>query len=672
MADGDSAQEAGNGTPPVFISYASQDATAAESIVDALERQGLNCWIAPRDVTAGAPYAGQIIHAIDAAKASVLILSRDAAASPHVLREVERTASKRHAIVALRIDQAPLPADFEYFLNASHWLDASGGDIARTLPKLVAAVRLALQVPATTPAGAPSSRAAAAASTRPPTRIVAMIVVSVIGLGLVGIATERLWLAHRRATPTPVPAFVSPTTAASTAASEIPEQSVAVLPFVDMSEKKDQEYLSDGLSEELIDMLTKVPALHVPARTSSFYFKGKQATVSDIAKALSVSHVLEGSVRKSGNHLRITVQLVRADNGYHLWSESYDRKLDDIFKVQDEIARAVVKALKVSLLQGTASRPIPTSSTEAYTLYLRARAVALRAGQGDYRTAVRLLRRALVLDPRFAAAWAEVANDVIDDFDWNASRPVEDARAEALEAATKALELDPNLSDGHLAKAKILHWMDWNWDAAEAEFRRTLVLAPANAEALRANAYLAQTIALSDRQLELAQKAVAADPLDSWNYFAVGLAQTLGGRTADAVVTFRKALELNPTGVGLQSTLGRALVVLGDPAAGLVEIAREDDDFQRLMFRPYALEALGRKVEADADIAATERDYGAKRPGVLGRWYECHRDFDRASLWFDRAYRQRDTSLLWADWCRRSLLSDPRYLALRRQVGLPE
>jgi TolB-like protein/DNA-binding winged helix-turn-helix (wHTH) protein len=180
-----------------------------------------------------------------------------------------------------------------------------------------------------------------------------------IALGLGYFAADKLWFSRRTTSERPVATLASATTAATPAVSE---KAVAVLPFLDMSERKDQEYFSDGLTEELIDMLTKIPDLRVPAQTSSFYFKGKQVTIADIAKSLRVAHVLEGSVRKSGNHLRITAQLVRADNDYHLWSESYDRQLDDIFKVQDEIAGAVVKALKISLMGGSLAGPTRTQN----------------------------------------------------------------------------------------------------------------------------------------------------------------------------------------------------------------------------------------------------------------------------------------------------------------------
>lgn len=196
-----------------------------------------------------------------------------------------------------------------------------------------------------------------------------MVTAVVVVLALAYVTVDKVWLSKHAQVEDPA-AAIAP---ASIPIAVIPQKSVAVLPFVDMSEKKDQAYFADGLSEELIDMLTKISDLQVPARTSSFYFRDKQATIADIAKALAVAHVLEGSVRKSGKTIRITAQLVRADNGYHVWSETYDRQIDDIFKVQDDIAGSVVKSLKVSLLAGGASRSIPTTNTDAYTSYLQAR-----------------------------------------------------------------------------------------------------------------------------------------------------------------------------------------------------------------------------------------------------------------------------------------------------------
>src|ERR1700733_10890904 len=336
MAEGGGEGKTSLGRPTVFVSYASQDQIVADAVCEALERRGIACWIAPRDVTPGEFYADAIVRALNEARILVLVLTENSVASPHVLREIERTSAKRHPIISLRIGSLVLPPALEYFLSASRWLEARTTGIDSALPKLAAAVQRLL-TPSTggdaKQAGEVGELAAGffphSSGTGPSQRLtrplVAIIAIMAAILGYV--VVDRFWLAKHAMSEQPV-AAAAPARASIEKAT--PKKSVAVLPFVDMSEKKDQEYFSDGLSEELIDLLTKVPNLRVPARTSAFYFKGKQTTIAEIAKALGVAHVLEGSVRKSGSNLRITVQLIRADNGYHMWSETYDRKLDDI------------------------------------------------------------------------------------------------------------------------------------------------------------------------------------------------------------------------------------------------------------------------------------------------------------------------------------------------------
>jgi TolB-like protein/DNA-binding winged helix-turn-helix (wHTH) protein/Tfp pilus assembly protein PilF len=567
-----------------------------------------------------------------------------------------------HAVAELRRVLGDDPKEPSYIVNVlrrgyrlvapvAPWVEA---------PAVLAADSRATQSTATT---APP----AAATTRSPLRpfgialIVALVVMLVPGY----FVADRLWLSKRNS------GVEYARTPASTVVSD---KSIAVLPFVDMSEKKDQEYFADGMAEEIIDRLAKVPELHVPARTSSFYFKGKATKIPDIARELNVAHVLEGSLRKSGNHLRITAQLVRADNGYHVWSQTYDRELDDVFMVQDEIAGAVVRALKLSLLEGTSPRPIPTSSTEAYTLYLQARSIALRGGQADYEEAIGYLQRALRLDPKFAAAWAELANDRVDNFLWQASTPYQEVRAEAQNAAEQALKLDPDLSDGHLAMAKILFYIDWSWDAAEVEFNHALALDPGNADALRHKSYLAYALGRYDQAPQLAQSALAQDPLNSWNYFNIGEVHFVKGSFAEAEAAYRKALELNPTGAGIHARLGFTLLARGEPAAALAEMEQDTDERFRDTSRPYALDALSRTSDADRELAIVEKKYAARAAVNIADFYACRKDLDRAFEWLDRAYRQHDAELtsLKGSPCTKNLETDPRYKALRRKMKLPE
>ena len=359
----------------------------------------MTCWIAPRDVTPGASYAGQIIHAIDTAKTVVLILSQDAVSSPHVLREVERATSKRHPIVSLRIDQEPLPADFEYFLNTSHWLDASGSDTARAMPKLVSAVQLSIQAPVVTPSFTATAYAAATSVYAPTTNRKAIVVACVVGLAIAGFAADRLWLTSRRTVSIPAPTVPVSAPMSAPAAPTIPEKSVAILPFVDMSEKHDQEYFADGMAEEVIDLLAKVPGIRVIGRTSSFQFKGKSEDLRRIGAKLGAAYALEGSVRRSGDRLRVTAQLIATEDGSHIGGpKSDDADFGDVLRIQDRIAVGLVRALQVSVGADLPSRPM-LKSAKGYDLYQRGRHALDRFDKVGFESAAGYFQQALELDP---------------------------------------------------------------------------------------------------------------------------------------------------------------------------------------------------------------------------------------------------------------------------------
>jgi TolB-like protein len=657
----------------VFISYASQDAAVATTVVEALEHSGIACWIAPRDVMPGAFYADEIVHAIDAAKAIVLVLSQNAADSQHVLREVERAASKRHPVISLRVDQAPLPAGLEYFLNTSHWLDASGADVGLSMPKLIAAVRAAIQAPVLTPKASPTPRVPAPSPPARPPKRTAIVVASLMGLAIAGFAVDRLWISSRKAVATSERTAAVPATP-SPAASTFPEKSVAVLPFVDMSEKKDHEYFSDGMAEELIDMLTKIPDLRVPARTSSFYFKDKQATIADIAKALSVLYVLEGSVRTSGKTLRVTAQLIRADNGYHIWSETYDRHLDNVFEMQDEIAGAVVKALKMSLLGSTPKSPT-TQNAEAYTLYLQARYFADRSWDLDnQRKAVELMQQAVRLDPGFARAWALLAarytKEVLD-----GTRSSVEGRHLALLAAEKADAIDPGLPETQIAKAKISYYLDWDWPAADAEIKKARKRDPANAQAIFWEANVADVLGHSEDALRLRQQAIALDPLSPPEYFWLGRTYLKLGRPADAEANFRKSLDLNPNGPYLHWNIALALLLRGEHAAALAEMQRETVAATRLMGFALIYHAMGRGAESDAALREMENVAASElNPFWFAAVHAYRGEIDQAFSWLNRAYQAHDFYLIDMKGfpLLKNLEPDSRYKAFLRKMNLPE
>ena len=464
-------------------------------------------------------------------------------------------------------------------------------------------------------------------------------------------------------------------TVEAAATNVVSDKSIAVLPFVDMSEHKDQEYFSDGLSEELIDMLTKIPDLRVPARTSSFYFKGKQATIADIAKALGVSHVLEGSVRKSGNTLRVTAQLIRADNGYHVWSQTYDRKLDDIFQIQDEIARSVVNGLKVSVLGGTIPRATPTANPDAYLLYLQAKEIHYRGNSLDSsRKAINYLHEALKLDPEFSQGWVTLATFLAADYNLFDVEPHDEARALIYSALDHARKLEPSLLPIHVVLGRVLYEVDWSWQAADAELKQAIELEPGNSEAHRLAAYLAATYGRFDEAIEQSEKAVELDPLQPWNYIARGYAAYRSGRLAQAEASFRTALDLAPGSGKFHCLLGAVLIARGQRESALAEMKKESNPRFRHVGMALALGALGQLDESDKELRTAEQKFGDEMGYWIAMVYAARRDRDQAFAWLDRSFNAYGDGITWikGDPLLATLVDDPRYKALLQKMRLPE
>jgi adenylate cyclase len=510
----------------------------------------------------------------------------------------------------------------------------------------------------------------------------------VLVLAIAYLLIDKFWLSKEAVTQRPVTVVAPVTPAAVPAATAISEKSVAVLPFVDMSEKKDQEYFSDGLSEELIDMLTKIQDLRVPARTSSFYFKGKSEDIPAIARRLMVAHVLEGSVRKYGNHLRVTAQLVRADNGYHLWSETYDRNLDDIFKVQDDIAGSVVKALKISIMKADLPRVAPTANSEAHTLYLQALSLARRSTSADSLLAHDDLQSALRLDPKFALAWAALAELYTDDaVDWSQLFPSEGhpdygkdwkevmkrAGAAARDAAERALKLDPKSAEAHLVMARVLRRIDWNWEGADAELKKARELDPGSAEIAEDAANLAMTMGRIAEGLELATLAAAQDPLGT-AYWEVGAARHRLGALDEAAAAYQHLIELYPTGSGYHFNYALVLLSRHSAQAALGEMERENNPGYQQVGLPLALDALGRRNEADREQAVAEHKWADNMAYQISYVYAARNDVEHAIYWLERAYQQHDGGLrsMKHDPMLTQVEHDPRYKALLHRMKLPE
>jgi tetratricopeptide (TPR) repeat protein len=398
-------------------------------------------------------------------------------------------------------------------------------------------------------------------------------------------------------------------------------------------------------------------------------------------------------VRKSGNHLRVTAQLVRADNGFHLWSETYDRQLDDVFKMQDEIAEAVVKALKVSLLEREAPSATLTTNTEAYDLYLQARSLIKLGTSEDTLKAYADLQQAVSLDPKFALAWATLAEVLsqdnvpwyrifkhVDSTSQTEGSPVQDwdsiwaqARAAARSAAEQAIKLGPDLAESHAAMGDVLASDDWDWTAADAEFKRARELEPGNARITLAGANIAIDLGRVSEGLQLANLAAAQDPLGK-AIRVIGWGQYVSGALDEAQASRRKSIELYPTANNVHFEYATVLLARGEPQAALAEFEREPHTAFREVGLPLAFDALGRRGDADHAITLAEQKWANAMAYQIAYIYASRKDLDRAFYWLERAYRQHDGGLadLKIDPMFRNLGRDPRYRALLRKLRLPE
>ena len=507
----------------VFISYASQDKAMADAVCRALEQAGVACWIAPRDVVPGESYSGAIVRAIDAATVAVLVLSESAAASPHVLREIERATARRRPVVSFRIDFASMTADLEYFLNTSQWLDAATMGTEQALPRLVAGVQHLLADPSHVPsapdpkAPAPVAEisrfrtAAAPAGISLRSLLIAMGAVTGIALGYIAVDQIRhstRGMADNRVTPT-VPAAPS---------FNPPPRSIAVLPFVNMSGDKDQEYFSDGLTEEMLNSLSRISELQVAARTSAFSFKGKDVDIGTIGRALNVGAVLEGSVRRSAHTVRITAQLINAVTGFHMWSQTYDRDLGDVLGLQTEIANSVASVLKVTLLEDVAAT-IELGGTHdpaAFDAYLRGSTAVLKHDAQSLQAAIAAYSEAIRLDPNYALAFAH-RSFVLASFaeEFETGRPAQIADFDRAQAdARRTIALAPDLAEGHRALATVFDTGTLDFTRASEEYERAMALAPGNAELLGFYGRFAVYMGRTEAGIAAARHAVVVDPLN--------------------------------------------------------------------------------------------------------------------------------------------------------------
>jgi len=443
------------------------------------------------------------------------------------------------------------------------------------------------------------------------------------------------------------------------------DKSVAVLAFANLSDDKANEYFSDGISEELLNVLAKVPGLKVSARTSAFYFKGKEVPIPEIARQLGVAYVVEGSVRKQGDKVRITAQLIKAADGFHVWSDTFTRDLKDIFAVQDEIAGLIARQLQLKLAEGGDRGTVDPA---LYELLLQARALTLRESNEDWRQAIALYRRALEREPRLALAWAEMARTYVQ-LGRFGGMPIQDAMQEARAAAQRALELEPDQATGLVALGWVQRTADWDWRAARQSFQRALELAPGNASVMGDLAVFYFNTGRVAEATSLARQAVERDPLNARAQASLGFILNLNGDWEQALAPLRQAVALAPSIEEVRSHQARALMALGRLPEAAAAAEQEPNEAYRLIARAFIPGPA-----ADAAMAEFVAKYGEEMPGYVANIHGIRGEIDPAFAWFERALARRDAAVVWVktNVNNRALRADPRWPAFLRKVGLAD
>ena len=471
----------------------------------------------------------------------------------------------------------------------------------------------------------------------------------------------------------------APGATATLPGSAIPEQSIAVLPFVNVSGDAKQQYFSDGLSEDLIIALSQYPALTVIGRESSFQLRNTTLDSAAIGKKLGVAHLLEGSVSRDGDEVRIRAELVDASSGHMLWSDHYDRPYKNLFSLQDEITQAVASALHAKLSEGTGGTAVvqtdrpPSGSLAAYNAYLEGNFYYDRSTAKAFHQAIAAYRRAIDADPKYAAAYAKLSLAWMQLTAGLVTGPaLQQISAKARAASDTALKLDPKSAAAHLARGYLL-WAELDWRGAEAEYQRALAFAPASADAKRLLATSMASLGRLDEAVRLSREVVAVNPLDARAYY--NLAQYLSGlwRLDAAVLATRRAIALQPQGAAYHAQLAVIELQREDGRAALQAAQAESAPFWRSWALALSYVETGDKNQADQALQKLIAGDANDAAYQIAEVYAYRKQPDEAFSWLDRAWRQHDggiTGLLYDPFLLR-YKDDPRFAAFCKKVGLP-
>lgn len=447
------------------------------------------------------------------------------------------------------------------------------------------------------------------------------------------------------------------------------EQSIAVLPFVNLSNDPEREYFSDGISEELLGVMMRIPNIRVISRTSSFSFKGKLLKLTDIARELNVAHILDGSVRIFGDRVRITAQLVDARSDTQLWAETFDRKFGDIFAIQDEIAAAVVDQLEIQLV---GPRPrVPETSPEAYALYLQGLYLAHQLTIETLQKSNEYMQMALDIDSGYAPAWDILANNYVFLGGYGLLSFEEGFRL-ANGAIDKALAIDPTLAHAHSLRGRIALNVDNDLAAAARHYKRALELDATHDDIIRGAGVLLLSLGRIDMAMAFNEYAIEQDPVNPMGYGNLGMGYVTAGRWDDAIAACRKALALSPDFISAHYCVGEALRFRGDPASALEEFQKESLEALKLVGSAMAYHDLGQSSQSDAAMAELIDKHGETMAAQIAYVFDYRDETDKVFEWLAKAVQNKDPgiTLLGTGTVYFSNSSkDPRWEPFLRELG---
>ncbi len=449
-------------------------------------------------------------------------------------------------------------------------------------------------------------------------------------------------------------------------------KTIAILPFDDLSPNKDQEYFSDGLSEEFINVLSRNPKLRVTAKTSSFSFRGKGLDIKTIAAKLNVKNILEGSVRKAGNSLRISADLVNVETDATLWSNTYDGKLKNIFDLQDSISGSVAEALNVVLLGKEAAQPEQKTNSEAYNKYLLGKHFANLRSKENLEKAAAYYEQALLIDSGYAPAWVGLARVHSNQADVG-YLPVDEGYRQAEQEAAKALELNPDLAEANSQMGWIKAKYDWDWAAAEKYIKRAMELDPGNAAVINQAAFLAGAVGRFNDAIALLHRSIEIDPVRIGGYFNLSFYYYHAGLPVESLDASRKCLELNPQYPVIHTLRGLIYLERRKLDSALVEMNLETEPLFQMFGLILVYDALGRKKEADDKLEQLIKEKQNDAEFQIAEIYAYRGKKGKAFEWLERAYKQKDSGLteIKGDPLLHNIEDDPRYAIFMKKMKLP-